>query len=63
MAQTSALKSAYDKSLLDEIGLNALRIAFIGVKRKHIRNIVGYYNGILTNLFDNLYRMEIERGA
>ncbi|MEK4790764.1 helix-turn-helix domain-containing protein [Bacillus sp. FSL K6-2971] len=63
LAQTSALKSAYDKSLLDEIGLNALRIAFIGVKRKHIRNIVGYYSGILTNLFDNLYRMEIERGA
>lgn len=60
LAQTSALKSAYDKSLLDEIGLNALRIVFRTVKNRPIRNLVGYYSGTLNRMLDEVYAEELK---
>ncbi|MEH6868925.1 helix-turn-helix domain-containing protein [Bacillus safensis] len=60
LAQTSALKSAYDKSLLDEIGLNALRTVFRTVKNRPIRNLVGYYSGTLNRMLDEVYVEELK---
>jgi len=36
-------------------GLEALRIAFMATKRKSIRNLAGYYNGVLSQLLDKQY--------
>lgn len=60
LAQTSALKVVYDKSLLDEIGLNALRIVFRTIKNRPIRNLVGYYSGTLNRMLDEVYAEELK---
>ena len=60
LAHTSYLKGAYDSETLEEIGLYAVRQTFVATKRKHIRNLAGYYNGVLDRMLDRLYEMRFD---
>ncbi|MDI6565579.1 helix-turn-helix domain-containing protein [Bacillus mojavensis] len=55
LAHTSYLKGVYAAESLQEIGLEAVRQTFITTKRKAIRNLAGYYNGVLDRMLDRLY--------
>ncbi|MCY7929154.1 helix-turn-helix domain-containing protein, partial [Bacillus inaquosorum] len=55
LAHTSYLKGVYAADTLQEIGLEAIRQTFIATKRKAIRNLVGYYNGVLDRMLDHLF--------
>ncbi|MCY9456603.1 helix-turn-helix domain-containing protein [Bacillus inaquosorum] len=61
LAHTSYLKGVYAAGTLQEIGLEAVRQTFIATKRKAIRNLAGYYNGVLDRMLDNLYILEIRK--
>ncbi|WFA04451.1 helix-turn-helix domain-containing protein [Bacillus sp. HSf4] len=60
LAHTSYLKGAYDSDILEEIGLYAVRQTFIAMKRKRIRNLAGYYNGVLDRVLDRLYETRFD---
>ena len=55
LAHTSYLKGVYAAGTLQEIGLEAVRQTFIATKRKSIRNLAGYYNGVLDRMLDRLF--------
>ncbi|WEZ19147.1 helix-turn-helix domain-containing protein [Bacillus subtilis] len=55
LAHTSCLKGVYAADTLQEIGLEAVRQTFIATKRKAIRNLAGYYNGVLDRMLDRLF--------
>jgi predicted transcriptional regulator len=55
LAHTSYLKGAYSDSVLLNVGITAVMTAF---KSTGVRNIVGYYNGILDRMLDSLYFAE-----
>ncbi|WP_338753400.1 helix-turn-helix domain-containing protein [Bacillus sp. FJAT-52991] len=55
IAQTSYLKSSFDADDLLQTGLFAVKATFQATKRKSIRNLVGYYNGVLDRMLDRLY--------
>ncbi|MED3670288.1 helix-turn-helix domain-containing protein [Bacillus sp. FSL M7-0417] len=55
LAHTSYLKGVYAANTLQEIGLEAVRQTFIATKRKAIRNLAGYYNGVLDQMLDRLF--------
>lgn len=59
LAQISYIRNAYDSSELLECGIEALIKAFLATKRKPIRNIAGYYNGVLDRVLDRLYAESI----
>lgn len=54
LAQTKALRKAYDSNELIEYAINAIRITFTTSKRKKLRNIAGYFNGVLSNKLDDM---------
>lgn len=60
LAHTSFLKGVYDSETLEEIGLYAVRQTFVATKRKHIRNLAGYYNGMLDRMLDRLYETRFD---
>lgn len=47
--------NAYKKDEVESVGLQALKTAIMSTKRKNIRNLCGYYNGVLDRMFDRLY--------
>lgn len=57
LAQTHYLRLSeqYDSSELFNNGLLAIKAAFQATKRKRLRSITGYYNGVLGRLLDRLY--------
>jgi hypothetical protein len=57
VAQTHYLRLSeqYDSSVLFNNGLLAIKAAFQATKRKKLRSITGYYNGVLGRLLDRLY--------
>ncbi|MEK4545612.1 helix-turn-helix domain-containing protein [Bacillus sp. FSL L8-0173] len=55
LAHTSYLKGVYAADILQGIGLEAVRQTFIANKRKTIRNLAGYYNGVLDRMLDRLF--------
>lgn len=55
LAHTSYLKGVYAADTLQEIGLEAVRQTFIATKRKAVRNLAGYYNGVLDRMLDRLF--------
>ena len=55
VAQTHYIKKYYNQEQLLHIGLSAIKISFQATKRKRIRNLAGYFNGIFSNLLDQLY--------
>ncbi|NPC94033.1 helix-turn-helix domain-containing protein [Bacillus sp. WMMC1349] len=60
LAQTSYLKGVYESETLKEIGREAVRQTFIATKRKSIRNLAGYYNGVLDRMLDRLYETRFD---
>ncbi|MBH9965576.1 helix-turn-helix domain-containing protein [[Bacillus] enclensis] len=59
LAHTSYLKGAYSDSVLLNVGITAAMTAF---KSTGVRNIVGYYNGVLDKMLDKLYFSEVVTG-
>lgn len=55
VAQTHSIKDFYNKEQLLHIGLSAIKTSFQTTKRKRIRNLAGYFNGVLSNNLDQLY--------
>nr|WP_144922403.1 helix-turn-helix domain-containing protein [Paenibacillus bovis] len=47
--------NAFDKVDVEQTGYNALHAAVMAMKSKKIRNVVGYYNGVLDRMLDRLY--------
>ncbi|MFT0800239.1 helix-turn-helix domain-containing protein [Bacillus swezeyi] len=60
LGHTSFLKGVYDSGTLEEIGREAIRQTFIATKRKYIRNLAGYYNGVLDRMLDRLYETRFD---
>lgn len=56
LAHTSYLKNAYDPDVLLNVGITAAMTAF---KSTGVKNIVGYYNGVLDRMLDRLYFAEV----
>jgi hypothetical protein len=59
LAHTSYLKGAFDKDVLLNVGITAAMTAF---KSPGVKNIVGYYNGVLDKMLDKLYFTEVIAG-
>lgn len=47
--------NAFDRHSVEAIGWQALKTAIMATKRKKIRNLAGYFNGVLDRMLDRLY--------
>lgn len=61
LAQISYIRNCYETSELLDCGIEAIITAFLATKRKSIRNMAGYYNGVLDRTLDRLYAESIRR--
>ena len=52
------IENSYDKDTLLNIGVQAVKTAFIATKGKRIKNIYGYFNGVMDKLLDRLFYTE-----
>lgn len=60
LAQTKYLrKGGYDDEELIDVAVKAVSATFHATKRKKIRNLVGYFSGTLSRMFDRMYEEEI----
>lgn len=48
-------RHTFDKQDVEQAGWQALKAAVMATKSKNIRNIAGYYNGVLDRMLDRLY--------
>lgn len=55
LAQISYIRNCYESSELIDCGIEAIITAFQATKRKPIRNMAGYYHGVLDRVLDRLY--------
>lgn len=55
LAHTKPLRFAYSMDELISTGIKAIHATFHATKRKKIRNIAGYFSGVLNNMLDDLY--------
>jgi DNA-binding Lrp family transcriptional regulator len=56
LAHTSYLKGVYSDSVLLNVGITAAMTTF---KSTGVKNIVGYYNGVLDRMLDRLYFTDV----
>ncbi|MEH7119062.1 helix-turn-helix domain-containing protein [Neobacillus vireti] len=61
LAQTHYIRDIFNPSDLLDIGLQAIKTAFQATKRKKVRNIAGYYDGVLDRMYDRLHEETIVR--
>ncbi|MEK5107237.1 hypothetical protein MHI57_10835 [Cytobacillus sp. FSL K6-0129] len=54
IAQTSYIKNCHESIDLLNCGIEAVMTTFKATKRKAIRNIAGYYHGVLDRVLDGL---------
>src|SRR5699024_3760170 len=54
LSQTKALRKAYDDMELIDVAIRGLHATMHASKHKDIRNIAGYYNGVLSNMLDDM---------
>lgn len=54
LAQTKALRKAYEDSELIDVAIRAIHTTFNASKTKTIRNIAGYFNGVYSKLLDDM---------
>ncbi|MDQ0861070.1 helix-turn-helix domain-containing protein [Bacillus sp. V2I10] len=59
-AQIVHLNGIYIEKTLLKIGIESVKIVFQAVKRKKLRSISGYFNGVLNQLLDRLYYEDME---
>ncbi|PFB07249.1 helix-turn-helix domain-containing protein [Priestia megaterium] len=52
------IENSYDKDTLLNIGVQAVKTAFVATKGKRIKNIYGYFNGVMDKLLDRLFYTE-----
>lgn len=53
-------RQAFDKQDVEQVGWQALIVMIQATKHKRIRNVVGYYNGVLDRMLDRLFFEEID---
>ncbi|MDR4936028.1 helix-turn-helix domain-containing protein [Rossellomorea marisflavi] len=58
LAQSSYLKTAFSPADLLNAAIEALKVTFQATKRKRIRNVCGFYTGVIDKLYDRLYFAE-----
>lgn len=58
LAQSSYLKTAFNSADLLNAAIEALKVTFQATKRKRIRNVCGFYTGVIDKLYDRLYFAE-----
>ncbi|MFS0647176.1 helix-turn-helix domain-containing protein [Siminovitchia sp. 179-K 8D1 HS] len=46
---------AFDRQDVEEVGYRALHAAVMATKTKNIRNLPGYFNGVIDRMLDRLY--------
>lgn len=54
LAQTKALREAYDANELTDLAIRGIHATFHATKRMDVRNIPGYFNGVISNMLDDL---------
>lgn len=59
LAQTSYLKGAYDSDVLLNVGITAVMVTF---RANKVKNLPGYFNGVLDRMLDRLYFVEVSEG-
>ncbi|WP_144461152.1 helix-turn-helix domain-containing protein [Siminovitchia fortis] len=52
--------NAFDKVDVEQVGYSALHVAVMASKTKNIRNLPGYFNGVLDRMLDKLYFEEMD---
>lgn len=52
--------NAFDKGSVEHIGFQALKTAVMATKNKRIKNLAGYFNGVLDRMLDKLYFGEMD---
>ncbi|MED0701069.1 helix-turn-helix domain-containing protein [Aeribacillus composti] len=51
--------NAFNREDVEMIGWQALKTAIMATKRKKIRNLAGYFNGVLDRMYERLYFEEM----
>jgi predicted transcriptional regulator len=59
LAHTSYLKGAFDKDVLLNVGISAVMVTF---KANKVKNLPGYFNGVLDRMLDRVYFAEVYEG-
>ncbi len=54
LSQTKELRKAYAGNELMDVALRAVRATFNASKVKQLRNLAGYFNGVLSNMLDDM---------
>jgi predicted transcriptional regulator len=54
LAHSSYLRNSFDVNAILDAGVEAVKVTFQATKRKPLRNVAGYYNGVLDRLLDRL---------
>ena len=62
-AQTAVLirYGAYSKTFVEQAGYEALKTAVMATKIKNIRNLPGYFNGVLDQILDRMVHEEMQQ--
>lgn len=55
LAQSKALRKAYEDDFLIDIAIRGIQATFHATKRREIGNVPGYFNGVFSNMLDDLY--------
>ncbi|MEM1502118.1 hypothetical protein RG959_01735 [Domibacillus sp. 8LH] len=59
--EQTAILTAYDKDDLENIAISALHIAVMSTKNRRIRNLPGFFNGIISRMLDRCIREVIQQ--
>lgn len=57
LTQTKALRKAYEDDFLIDIAIRGIHATFHATKRREINNVAGYFNGVFSNMLDDLCTM------
>lgn len=55
LSRTKWLRKAYEADFLIDIAIRGIQATFHATKRREIRNVPGYFNGVFSNMLDDLY--------
>ncbi|MBS4198633.1 helix-turn-helix domain-containing protein [Bacillus sp. FJAT-49732] len=61
LAQTKHIKNSFDQISLLDTAISAIRTTFLTTKKKEIKSITGYFNGVLDRKLDHLYMQTMEQ--
>ncbi|PAD35954.1 helix-turn-helix domain-containing protein [Terribacillus saccharophilus] len=55
LGQSKALRKVYEARTLIDVACRGIAVTFQATKSKRIRNVAGYFNGVICRLFDEMY--------